>query len=281
MSGNKKEPNWWDEDQGFPINWFHASQIFSMIGDLGNQAIEALKETWGDGWKSNTLFFPFKLIKSVSVLALGGIASAIIATIGSVTAGIIGGSIQSLFGVGQILSGLVSLNGERVIEGAKNLFIGTSKIVVGSSIAASIALATMSGIGSVALPFVAPVTTLIHPVLVGLATTIASSATYIAATVAAGIVATSIISGISMLIGKKISSKQAKAQTTKPQPIIPTTNKLDHPIRATRPQPPEPATPAPPNSTLANPAPNANPENPVPDAQPAVTRAKPIVPSGR
>ena len=271
MSGNKKEPNWWDEDQGFPINWFHASQIFSMIGDLGNQAIEALKETWGDGWRSNTLFFLPKLIKSVSVLALGGIASAIIGTIGSVTAGIVGGSIQTLFSFGQILSGLASLNGERVIEGAKNLFIGTSKIVVGSSIAASITLATMSGVGSVALPFVAPVTTLIHPVLVGLATTIASSATYIAATVAAGIVATSIISGISMLIGKKISSKQAKAQTTNPQPI-PTTNEPAQPLRATRTQPPEPATPAP-NSTHANPVPKATP---VRNGSNSVTRAKPL-----
>lgn len=258
MSGNNKESNWWDEDQGFPINWFHASQIFSMIGDLGDQAIDALKETWGDGWRSNTLFFPFKLIKSVSVLALGGIASAIIGTIGSVTSGIVGGSIQTLFGFGQIISGLVSLNGKRVGAGSKNLFVGTSKVVVGSSIAASIALATMSGIGSVALPLVAPVTTLIHPILVGLATTIASSATYIAATAGAAVVAASIISGISMLIGKKISSQKSK-QTTN-QHTNQTTETPEHTQRAIRQpaQQPETANPAP-NPNAANLAPNATP----------------------
>lgn len=251
-----------------------------MIGDLGNQTIEALKETWGDGWKSNALFFIPKLIKSVFVLAAGGIGSAVIGTIGSITAGIVGGSIQTLFSFGQILSGLASLNGERVIKGSKNLFIGASKIVVGSSIAASITLATMSGIGSVALPFLAPVTTLVHPVLVGLATTIAASPTFIAATATAAIVATSIISGISMLIGKKISSKQAKAPTTN-QHSDPDYNAPAHPLRATRQtaQSPEPAKPAP-NATPKNLAPNATQvhdgSNSNPDGSSAVTKARPL-----
>lgn len=148
---------------------FAVNGVLNTTSKLGSFASSAVKGWWNTFKQSSGIKKGFMgLVGLVGLPVLGATylaVSALVTTVGAVTAGIIGGGLQTLYGLGQVGVGLVKLlfskdragGFELVLEGAGNLFKGVLKVAVGSAVAGAVAVSAASIVGAPAIGAIAPV----------------------------------------------------------------------------------------------------------------------------
>lgn len=150
---------------------FAVNGVLNTTSKLGSFASSAVKGWWNSFKQSSGIKKGFMaLVGLVGLPVLGATylaVSALVTTVGAVTAGIIGGGLQTLYGLGQVGVGLVKLlspfskdrvGGARLLlKGAGNFFKGALKVVVGSAVAGAVAVSAASIVGAPAIGAIAPV----------------------------------------------------------------------------------------------------------------------------
>jgi len=175
---------------------FNASDVWDAIKNVGNRTANAFSRLWdgkGDPWWEDIGLFIPRVLGTAAIGVISIVSTAVVTTVGAVTAGIVGGSYQIGRGLVKTGLGVISLNGERFKQGLKDIAIGTTKLVVGSVIVAGVGLAVASGVGAPAvavipviahLPVIgtiatasAPIITAGHTAIIGAISTIGSGVT--------------------------------------------------------------------------------------------------------
>ncbi len=209
---NDSEQNKWPQ-RWRKYNPFSVANVWNGVQTIGKTTVGALKRLWNtdeeESWISRIGLFLPRVLGSIVIGAVSAVATTVTAGVGAITAGIIGGGVQTIVGVAETVAGalvgVVSLvnqgpNGtyrqtakNLLTSGIKDVGIGLSKVVVGSAIAGTIALGVITGIGPPALAAVssvaiaghslgfvaalAPVVSTGHAFLITAGATIASAAT--------------------------------------------------------------------------------------------------------
>ena len=167
---------------------FNASNVWNGLKGVRRVTSKALRWLWdgkGDPWWEDVGFFIPRVLGSAVIGAAFLAGTAVVAGIGAITAGIIGGLYQTgrgLFGIGK---GALSLNANIVKDGFKDIGIGIAKMVVGTVVFGGIVIAIGSGVGAPAIagiqaipligPIIAPAAAAIIPAVnAGLATAAAT-----------------------------------------------------------------------------------------------------------
>ena len=206
--------------QEYILSAFQLSKIWKAIKGVNKTSINFLKNIWdGEGdpwWEYIGLLIPRLLLSTLLFIGTGAILTMMIA-IGAVSAGIIGGSFQTLRGLLFTLIGLLPPDKEYFFNGLKDLGIGLLKVIGGAAISGIIALIIMSGIGAPAAAAIAPLSlagqavgTMIAPIIMTINTAITSTlipAIATGVTTAIGIISSNlpVIIPIAIAIGSVIS----------------------------------------------------------------------------
>lgn len=206
--------------QEYILSAFKVSKIWKAIKGVNKTSINFLKNIWdGEGdpwWEDIGLLIPRLLLSTLLFIGTGAILTMMIA-IGAVSAGIIGGSFQTLRGLLFTLIGMLPPNKEYFLDGLKDLGIGLLKVISGAAISGIIALIIMSGIGAPAAAAIAPLSlagqavgTMIAPIIMTVNTAITSTlipAIATGVTTAIGIIISNlpIIIPVAIAIGSVIS----------------------------------------------------------------------------
>ncbi len=163
---------------------FNASNVWNGLKGVRRVTSKALRWLWdgkGDPWWEDVGFFIPKVLGTAVIGAAFLVGTAIVAGVGAITAGIIGGAYQTGRGVFGIGKGALSLNANIVKDGFKDIGIGIAKMVVGTVVFGGIVIAIGSGVGAPAVagiqaipligPIIAPAAAAIIPAVhAGLAT---------------------------------------------------------------------------------------------------------------
>lgn len=207
---------------------FDSAELFDTIksinkafDDFSDQKIWNIgkqESPWTQAWK-----FPFRAIGSLALKIPKYIAMAGLFTVGSVTAGILGGFKDVLVGMSK------AVRGER--GGLKTAGLGILKVLGGTVVAGGIGLAIASGVGVPVVAAIAPIAIGAGPAIASAGTAIASAISTIPALVATAPllsslviapVAVGIIMGMRKLLqlGKFISkgNESEKVKTDAPAP---------------------------------------------------------------
>jgi len=173
---NDSEQNKWSQ-RWKKYNPFSVANVWNGVQTIGKTTVGALKRLWNtdeeESWISRIGLFLPRVLGSIVIGAISAVATTVTAGVGAITAGIIGGGVQTIVGVAETVAGalvgVVSLvnqgpNGtyrqtakNLLTSGIKDVGIGLSKVVVGSAIAGTIALGVITGIGPPALAAVSSV----------------------------------------------------------------------------------------------------------------------------
>ena len=163
---------------------FNASNVWNGLKGVRRVTSKALRWLWdgkGDPWWEDVGFFIPRVLGSTVVGAAFLAGTTVVAGVGAITAGVIGGFYQAgrgLFGIGK---GVFSLNANTVTNGFKDIGKGITKMVVGTVVVGGIVIAIGSGVGAPAIagiqaipllgPIIAPAAAAIIPAVhAGLAT---------------------------------------------------------------------------------------------------------------
>lgn len=194
------------------LNPFSTSDIFGAIKSIGKKFLNFAKNQFtipeNAGFIRKYIGAPLKALSAlitVPLAAIGATASMLaVAAVGSVTAGIIGGTAQAVGGVGTLFYGLYRLaNNKKKYEdglsakdifkkGFKNIGIGIGKLVGGSLVAGGIAATTIFA-GPIILPAITSAAMVVPTV------SIAKAA--IAGLITASSTIIKVLSGIALVVG--------------------------------------------------------------------------------